>query len=82
MSISELLPAINGLSRPDRLRLAQLLIVGLADEEGVSLIEAGRSYPIWSQYDAYEAVPILMQLLEHSEKESGAARLSNSPTMT
>ena len=37
MLISELLPEIQSLSRPDKLRLAQLLIVDLAREEGRQL---------------------------------------------
>jgi hypothetical protein len=70
MSFPELLPAIQALPRADKLRLAHLLIEELAREEGEPLLEAGLSYPMWSQYDAYEAVPILMHALEQARKES------------
>jgi hypothetical protein len=67
MSLTDLLPNIQALPRPDKLRLAQLLIVELAREEGVTLLEAGRTYPIWSPFDAYSAGAGLMQALEEAK---------------
>jgi hypothetical protein len=74
MSVSEMLPAIRALPRPDKFWLAQMLLADLAKEEGTLSLEAelvaGSSHPIWSQYDAYDAVPILMQALENARKKS------------
>jgi hypothetical protein len=64
MSFAELLPAIRTLPRADKLRLMQFLVVDLAREEGVPLLEAEAEYPIWTPLNAYGAAETLMQLLE------------------
>jgi hypothetical protein len=68
MPLADLLPAIQALPRADKLRLTQLLIVELAQEEGVPLFEAGQTYPIWSPYDSYEAAEGLIKALELAKK--------------
>jgi hypothetical protein len=64
MSLTELYPTVKLLTRADKLRLMQLLVVELAQEEGVSLFTAGASYPIWTPLNAFSAAEILMQMLE------------------
>jgi hypothetical protein len=34
-----------------------------AKEEGVPLLDAGTSYPVWSPYEAVEAAEVLQKLL-------------------
>lgn len=63
MSLTELLPSVHALPRPDKFRLMQELIVELAHEEGL----APGEYPVWSPYDAHEAAATLMQLLERDK---------------
>jgi hypothetical protein len=64
MSLAELLPNVQALPRADKLRLAQMLIVDLAREEGVPLLEADRTYPVWTPYHADEAAAVLLNFLE------------------
>ena len=70
MSLTELLPSVQGLSRPDKFRLIQLLVSELAQEEGVPPFVEGASYPIWTPPPAFEAAQTLLQLLEQ-DKEAG-----------
>lgn len=66
MSLTELLPSVHALPRPDKFRLMQELITELAHEEGL----APGDYPVWSPYDAHEAAAKLMQLLERDKAET------------
>jgi hypothetical protein len=70
MSLAELLPSVQALPRAEKLRLAQMLIVDLAREEGVPLIEADRTYPIWTPYHAHEAAAALLRFLESQRAAS------------
>jgi len=63
MSLTEVLPDVQTLSRLDKIRLIQFLARELErDEEG--LIEPGRSYPIWSPDRAFTAAAALLQALD------------------
>ena len=63
MSLTEVLPEVQTLSRLDKIRLIQFLARELErDEEG--LIEPGRSYPVWSPDQAFTAAAALLQALE------------------
>ncbi len=64
MSLSELLPMLQTLPRADKMRLIQFLVVDLACDEGVPLVEIGTPYPIWSPYDAFDAAASLLKLLD------------------
>ncbi len=64
MSLSELLPTLQSLPRPDKLRAIQFLAAELAREDEPPLIEPGRSYPIWSPFDAHAAASIILRALE------------------
>jgi hypothetical protein len=61
-----LLPALDALSRADKLRIIQHLVVALAREEGVPLVETGSAYPVWTPLHAFEAATVLLKALEPS----------------
>lgn len=63
MSLAEVLPEIQTLSRLDKIRLIQFLAQELERDEG-SLIESNRSYPVWSPDRAFTAAAALLQALE------------------
>jgi hypothetical protein len=64
MSLSELLPKVQALPRADKLRLIQMMVVDLAREEGVPLIEVGTPYPVWSPYHAFDAAAAMLKALD------------------
>jgi hypothetical protein len=68
MSLTEVLPDIQALSRPDKLRLVQVLAQELEREDG-GPIESGRSYPVWSPDRAFSAAAALLQALEEDKKQ-------------
>ena len=55
MSLTEVYPEVQTLSRLDKIRLIQLLAQELERDEG-GLIEPGRSYPVWSPDCAFSSV--------------------------
>jgi hypothetical protein len=61
MSIAELLPKLQALPRAEKLQLIPLLIVGLAREGGVPLVEVGTAFPIGSPYQAYDAASAMLK---------------------
>jgi hypothetical protein len=62
MSANDVLPVIQALPRSEQLKLVHAIIDSLAASDPRSLIPDGE-YPIWSQYDSYEAAATLMKLL-------------------
>jgi hypothetical protein len=66
MSLAEVLPEVQTLSRLDKIRLIQVLAQELEQDESV-LIEPGRSYPVWSPDQAFTAAAALLQALEHEK---------------
>jgi hypothetical protein len=62
MSLAEVLPEVQSLSRLDKLRLIQLLAQELEWEAG-GLIEPGRSYPLPSPDRAFAAAETLLRAL-------------------
>jgi hypothetical protein len=62
--VTELLPKVQALPRADKLRLMQFLVLELAQEEGVALLQPNRAYPIWTPYNAFEAAETLLNALE------------------
>jgi hypothetical protein len=67
MSLTELWPQVQSLSRAGKLRVIEVLARELADSE-TSLIQAGQAYPIWSPDRAFEAAATMMRVLD-AEKE-------------
>ena len=64
LSLVELVPSVKQLSRAEKLRLMQFLVVDLAQGEGVPLLPAESEYPVWTPLHADEAADTLRQLLE------------------
>ncbi len=63
MTISDLFPALKGLSRVDKLRVMQFLVVELAREEEPAL-QQGAIYSVWSPLNSHGAAHKLAQMLE------------------
>jgi hypothetical protein len=63
MSLMEIMPDVQSLSRVDKIRLIQLLAQELEHDES-DLIEPGHSYPIWSPDRAFPAAAAMLQALE------------------
>ncbi|MBR8837650.1 MAG: hypothetical protein DSM106950_27495 [Stigonema ocellatum SAG 48.90 = DSM 106950] len=73
MSITvELLSVLRTLPRAQKLRLVQFLVSELATEEGVTPLEEGTTYQVWSPYDSHEAAHKLEQLLMEHQKTKNA----------
>ncbi|HEV3163078.1 MAG TPA: hypothetical protein VGZ22_03475 [Isosphaeraceae bacterium] len=64
MSLTEWLPKLQGLPRAEKLRLIQFLVVDLAREEGVSLVDMAAPFPVWSPFDAYDAAGVMLRALD------------------
>ncbi len=69
MSLAEVLSEVQLLSRLDKIRLIQFLAQELEQDEG-GLIEAGRSYPVWSPDRAFTAAAALLEALEDEKGQS------------
>jgi hypothetical protein len=69
MSLAEVLPEVQSLSRLDKIRLIQFLAQALEREDG-GLIEPGQSYPVWSPDRAFTAAAALLQALEEDKGQS------------
>ena len=67
MSLTELLPAIHALPRADKLRLMQLLVAEIANEEAVALPPTDVPHAIWTPYDAYDAAATLLHVLNEDQ---------------
>jgi hypothetical protein len=66
MTLSDVLPDIRLLPRVEKIRLIQWLAKELERDES-DLIEAGRSYPVWSPESAFSAAASALEALQ-SEK--------------
>ncbi len=64
MSLNEVFPVLHELKRADKLRVLQFLVIELAAEEGVTLLEAGKSYPVWTPFNSFSAAKVLLETLE------------------
>jgi hypothetical protein len=63
MSLAEVLPNVQNLSRTEKVRLFQLLAAELAADKA-PVLEAGQTYEVWSPHDAYKAAEVLLKMLE------------------
>jgi hypothetical protein len=70
MSLTELFPAIKMVSRADKLRLMQFLVIDLAQEEGVPLLSADAEYPVWTPLHAFDAADTLLQMLKTHQADT------------
>jgi hypothetical protein len=72
MSVTDLLPMLQNLSRADKLRIIEFLASELAKEETISLLKNGQTYEVWSPYDAFEAETVLGKMLEEDKANQDA----------
>lgn len=70
MTVTELFSTLRNLSRADKLKVMQFLVVELAQEEEPSL-QPGATYPVWSPLNSHEAAHKLAQLLEPGQSTEG-----------
>jgi hypothetical protein len=68
MSIAEIIPAVQALSRGEKLELAHLLLEDLAKEDPPPIFKEGQVYPIYTPEFALGAATQLARIL----KEEGA----------
>ncbi len=68
MSLAEVLPGVESLSRLDKIRLIQFLAQQL-ERDPADLIEAGRSYPLPSPDRAFTAAATLLEALEEDKSQ-------------
>jgi hypothetical protein len=64
MSMTELYSAVQALPRGEKLRLVQLLVAELARDEGISVLQDGAQYPVWTPYNAFDAAKTLAEALQ------------------
>jgi len=64
MSLAELLPAVRGLGRGDKMRLIQLFADDLVRQEGSFGPGEGAEYPIWSPFGCADGGEALQRLLD------------------
>ncbi len=69
MVLTELLSALHGLNRADKLRVMQFLVFELAREEG-GLLQSDVAYSIWSPYDSFEAANTLLKVLKEETENA------------
>ena len=67
MTLSELLPALHGLPRADKLRVIHLLVSDIAREEEDDVVPSEGTYPMWSPYGAFEGAATLMRVLDEEQ---------------
>jgi len=63
VSITELIPAVQSLSRGEKFHLAQVLLEDLASEELQAAFKEGQVYPIYTPEYAPDAATQLAQML-------------------
>lgn len=63
MTLAELLPSIQSMTRSDRVRLLHYLAAEMIREEGVEPVVAEASFPIWTPFGAIDAAAGLAQAL-------------------
>ena len=65
MTLTEILPSLQKLSHREKIQAIQFLAIELAKEEQDSgVIENGKTYEVWSPYDAFSAEKVLTDMLE------------------
>jgi len=69
MTIKELLPNLQNLSRLEKFQVIHFLIGELEKEEGQMELNVNLTYEIWSPIDSFSAANTLAQLLDEQEHE-------------
>ena len=66
MSLAELLPSLQTLSRDEKVRLVQILNSELSVDEGGPRIESWSAQAIWSPIGEFEAAAVLLCELDRT----------------
>jgi hypothetical protein len=69
MSIAEIMPAVQALSRSEKFQLARLLIDELAAADSRAYFKEGQVYPIYTPEYVPDAASRLSQLLKDAESQ-------------
>jgi len=65
MTLTEILPSLQKLSHQEKIKAIQFLATELArDEQNPDFLENGKTYEVWSPYDAFSAEKILTEMLQ------------------
>jgi hypothetical protein len=72
MALTEILPSLQNLSHQEKIKAIQFLATELAkDEQNSVALENGKTYEIWSPYDAFSAEKVLADMLQqHLQQEA------------
>jgi len=72
MTLTEILPSLQKLSYQEKIKAIQFLATELAKDTQSSVsLEDGRTYEVWSPYDALSAEKVLTDMLQQSlQKET------------
>lgn len=65
MTATEILPSLKQLSRYEKMRVVQILIDEIAEEE--ILFGQGQKHEFYSQYEAFSASETLLKMLEEEK---------------
>jgi hypothetical protein len=63
---TQLLPALRALEQHEKLYLIQFLAAELSRQQHEFVLPEG-VYPIWSQYDSYEAAEAMLQAIKEKQ---------------
>ncbi|NTW19454.1 MAG: hypothetical protein HGA42_07525 [Nostocales cyanobacterium W4_Combined_metabat2_030] len=65
MTLTEILPSLQKLSDQEKIKAIQFLAAELArDKQNPDLLENGKTYEVWSLYDAFAAEKTLTDMLQ------------------
>ncbi len=64
--LTQIVPLLRQLNRPEKLYVIQLLASDLAQEEKV-WFTPGQEYPVWSPFDAFSAAQTMLAALAELE---------------
>jgi hypothetical protein len=65
MTLTEILPSLQKLSHFEKVKAIQFLATELTkDEQNSDLLEDGKTYEIWSPYNAFSAEKVLTDMLQ------------------
>jgi hypothetical protein len=67
MTLVDLIPELQALPRPDKLRVIQMMAADVAQEEIAGLPASGEEHIVWSPFDAHEGAAVLMRVLEEEK---------------
>ena len=65
MTLTEILPSLQKLSHFEKVKAIQFLATELTkDEQNSDLLEDGKTYEVWSPYNAFSAEKVLTDMLQ------------------